>query len=480
MNEPEQPARLRVAFAIAAIFAARFGVAAWFDPRRDADLAWQQWLGMQILRTGHLPHALGPETFAANGAPWVPQEWALSILVALTLGKPSFILLAALAALSGCTVMLFTGLAAKKLGASSVCAAIAVACVGISMLESFGIRAQVFGWALLAAMMYLLRCVPGRRKWWIVPLVALWANLHASAMLAPVLVLLWAVGTALQEGAWNARVREYFLLAAACAAAILMTPLGFSLPLYTLHLLHSPIRSIIDEWQPASLTRASFTFGVLPLLLATCAVGFERSRRWPEMLVFAATAWLALTAVRNIPVCAVVIAPACAARLSAAIPERARINAMFGERSVAALLLAGALFAACASGVALARTPQFRAGTLPSDAIARLASIPGTHLLYCENFAWCSLALQHRNIRPFIDGRCDPFPIAVWKDQLVIQNARDRWHAVADRRGINAMLAHRGRALARGLASWPGWHLVYADEDYRLFSRDPDTADQQH
>jgi hypothetical protein len=469
MNAPKQTARLAVVFAIGLIFVVRFAVSAWFDPHRDGDIAWQQWLGLQVLQTGHLPHALGAEAFAAPGAPWVPQEWAISVLVALTLGKPSFILLAAFTTIAAAAVLFFTGLGSKRLGASTVPAAIAVICVAFSMLESYGIRAQVFGWALLAAMMYLLRCVPGRGKWWIVALVALWANLHASALLAPALLGLWAAGVAIQERAWNAKVRDYVLLAAASGAAVFATPLGYRLPLYAFELLHSPIRSAINEWQPSSLHEISFTLGALVLIAGACVLGFERSRRWPEAFVFAAVTWLAVSAVRNVPVCAIVIAPAVAARLSAYLPERARANALFAERPVLALLFCGTLLASMLSATALAFSPEFRKGNLPLAAITRLASMPGTHRLYCEDFAWCSLALQYPNLQEFIDGRCDPFPLPVWKDYVAIFHAKGNWREVIGRRRIDAILVDKKRALARALPLWQGWSLVYADSDYRLF-----------
>lgn len=463
--------RLTVALAVAAIFAGRFAVAAWFDPGRDGDIAWQQWLGLHVLRTGSLPFALGPETFTAAGAHWVPQEWALSIAVALTVGTPWFVLLAALTTLAAASALLFTALSARALGASTIACAFAVTCVAFSMLESYGIRAQVFGWALLAAMMYLLRCAPDRAKWWIVPLVALWANLHASAMLAPALIALWTAGTALQARGWNANVRRYVLLTLACTCAVFATPLGYRLPLYALELLHSPIRSLISEWQPSGLSAVSFTLGALALIVTGCVVGFDRSRRLPEVLLFAAVTWLAVSAVRNVPICAIVIAPAVASRLSRFLPEHLRVNTLFLERPALALLYAGAFAAAALSGAVLSASPEFAQGNLPRGAIAKLAAIPGMHRLYCEDFAWCSLALQHGNMREFIDGRCDPFPLTVWKDYVAVFKANGRWRSVLDRRGVNAILVERSRALARELPLWRDWKLVYSDEKFRLFIR---------
>lgn len=463
--------RLTVAFALAAIFVARFAVAAWFDPGRDGDIAWQQWLGLHILQTGSLPSTLGSETFTASGSPWVPQEWALSIAVALAIGTPWFAALVALTTLAAAAVLLFTALSARALGAPTVGIALAVTCVAFSMLESYGIRAQVFGWAIFAAVLYLLRCAPGRVKWLIVPPVALWANLHASVMLAPAVLAIWTAGTALQERAWNAKVREYIALTLACAGAVFATPLGYRLPLYALQLLHSPIRAMINEWQPSTLGAVSFTLGALVLIVLACLTGFERAWRWPELLLFLAVTWLAISAVRNVPICAIAIAPAVAARLSVRLPERLRVNGIFTERPVLAMLYFAAAACALLSAFILARSPEFRDGNLPGNAIATLAAIPGTHRLYCEDFAWCSLALRHANLREFIDGRCDPFPAAVWNDYVTVFKANGRWRAVLNERGVDAVIVEKKRALARALAADRGWNLTYADRQFRLFIR---------
>ncbi len=462
---------MKVALAVAAIFLGRFAVSAWFDPARDGDIAWQHWLGLQILHSGHIPLALGAEAFTAPGALWVPQEWALSLLVALTLGTPWFVLLVALTTLAGMATLVLTAWSARRLGSSTIATAIAVLCVAFSMVESYGIRAQVFAWAMLAAVMFVLRCSHGRARWWIVPLVALWANLHASALLAPALLALWTLGVAIEDRGWSARVRQYALLTLACAGAVFLTPLGYHLPLYAIALVQSPIRVAINEWQPSDITATSFALGALVLILVTCVFGVERSRRWPEILLFAAVAWLAFSAVRNVPICAIVLAPAVAQRLTAYLPERLRINAMFSERPVTALLYVGTFIGAALAALTLATSAEFTRGNLPVRAIAALKSIPGTHNLYCEDFAWCSLALAYPNVREFIDGRCDPFPLPVWNDYETVFGAKGQWRQILNRRGVNAIVVDKKRALAHALPLWHSWRLVYADTTYRLFVR---------
>lgn len=462
---------MRVALAIAAIFIARFAVGAWFDPGRNGDIAWQQWLGQQIIHTGHLPLALGPEAFAASGAPWVPQEWALSILVALTLGTPQFPFMVLLTTIFGAATLVLTAWSAKRLGSSSVATGLCTLCVAFSMVESYGIRAQVFAWALLAGVMFVLRTCEGRARWWIVPLIVAWANVHASAMLAPAVLVLWTAGVALEERTWNGRVKGYALLTVAAAAAVFLTPLTYRLPLYAISLVHSPIRFGIQEWQPADLSATSFALGPLPLILIAALLGTSKLRRWPEFLLFAGVTWMAFTALRNSPICAIVLAPAVAQRLTAYLPQKIRINAIFSERPVMAMLYCGTLTAAVLSAFTLAHTPKFINSTLPTGAIAQLAAVPGKHQLLCQDFAWCSSALAYPNLREFMDGRCDPFPLPVWNDFETVSKAAHGWQAVIERRGVDAILAKNSTALGRALPHLRQWQRIYANKTYRLYIR---------
>lgn len=462
---------MKVALAFALMFVARFAVGAWVDPGRDGDIAWQLWLGRQILENGHIPLALGREAFTASGAPWVPQEWALSLLVALTVGTPHFFVLVALTAAAGGATLFLTAWGCRRLGSSTTATALCTVCVAFSMVESYGIRAQVFAWAALAAFMFVLRTCRGRARWLAIPLAVVWANLHASAMLAPVLLLLWSIGAALEERSCNMRVLRYAVLTLAATAAVFVTPLGYRLPIYAIELLRSPIRFSIQEWQPANLWAVSFAAGPLILIAATCAFGIRGKRRWSEFLIFAAVSWMAFSALRNVPVCAIVLAPAVARRLTDYLPKSMRLNVVLAERPVIATIYTATLAAGLFSAYALANTSAFTKPSIPTRPIALLASVPGTHRLYCEDFAWCSSALAYPSLREFIDGRCDPFPLPVWKDYERVAHAERGWPKVLERRGVDALVVNRAGKLSRLLARNRDWRLVYSDDKYRLFMR---------
>lgn len=456
-------------WAVALIFGARYLLTAWFEPVHDSDLAWQQWLGHYIVSHHALPSALGPEAFAAQGSPWVPQEWALSLAVAAVLGTAWFPLLAVAMVLVTVSVLFITANAASRMGASHAAAAICCTAVGFSMVQSVGVRAQVFGWMMLALFMFVVRTAPGRAKWWCVAIAAAWANLHASAMLAPVLLGLYTAGIALEERAITARVRGYALLTIACAGAICLTPLGVRLPVYALTLFSSPIRSVIDEWQPTTINSIGFAAGVLPFILAMALLGFAKPWRWREVLLFAAMTVLSLTAGRNIPIAAIVIAPLVAQRLTQALPARFEVGPLNNhlERIMfAALAVSGSLLI----GVMLARQPDVRKPSIPLRAVEVAAAVPGTHRLFCEDFAWCSWALRHTNMSDFIDGRCDPFPARVWNQYTDVYEVKPRWRSILDRENIDLVLTKRTRPLAQALAL-SGWRKIYTDSTYALFMR---------
>ncbi len=464
---------MRAALAIALIFVARFAAAAWFDPVRNADIAWQQWLGLQIMHSGHLPSALGAEAFTAAGAPWVPQEWALSLALAVTLHTPFFALLVLATALAGTAVLLFTALTARFYNASTLAVLIVVTCAGEAMLESYGIRAQVFAWAALAAFLYVIRCLPQRRQWWAIPIVVLWANVHASALLAPALLGLWTLGVVASSRELNARLRHSILLTLAACAAVFATPLGYRLPLYAVQLMQSPIRHSIKEWQRTTFDAPSFTFGALPVvLLALWFLASSKKRNWSEIFICSFVAILSILALRNIPIAAIVAAPLAARALTRYLPQSLRINRLFSERTAGALFLGGMALASAVVTFATIASPEYRKSALPSQAMAVLASQPGDHNLYCEDFAWCSLALAHPNVHEFLDGRCDPFPLDVWRDYNAVFFARGNWKSVLDRRGVDAMLFTNKGGLARAAASLKQWRVLYADASYSLLVRD--------
>ena len=424
-------------------------------PPSDGDLGWQHWLGVQILGNG-LPHALGSESFTATGAPWVPQEWLFSTLLALAVGHGVGWLFAL--AVGSCAIVALgcVALRCARLGANPAAVAFVLIFVDVAMSQSFGVRVQVVGWSMLAAFLLALE-LPGRLRWTAILIAAVWANVHASAVIAPVLAAAAAAGS-LANGDRRGAIRDG-ALALGSALAVCATPLGTRLPLYALELAHSPIRHWIHEWRPTAFTDLGFALGALPLILLAA---FAVPRSWRTIAIAAPFVYLIAIAVRNVPLTAIACAPLAAVALTSLLPSLARLRPIRSRALAAAAAAAAFLTVGTANAIGARGVHDER----PLIAIARLAALPTRHRLLCEDFAWCGPAVDTGRVSVFLDGRADPFPPAVWTQYDTVIHVRDGWRRIVRRYGVDALLVHRGGPLDRA-ARRDGWRIA-VDAPIRL------------
>jgi hypothetical protein len=458
-----------------ALFAGRFFVTAIWYPPGDGDLGWQRWLGGEILRTRAIPRSLGHETFTAPGAAWLPQEWMFGIVATQARGGVALSLFAAFAAACALAALALVAARTLRRGASPVAAAMCVACAGVGLVESFGVRVQVVAWPILALFLLVLD-EEGPWMWAAVPIASLWSNVHASAMLAPALAGAACVGVALEERRWSDRVRRSALLAAACALAICVNPFGSELPRYALTLFSSPIRHYITEWKVTDLGDASFAFGALPLLFAALAFGVgARERRWKDVAVFLTFGYLLASAARNVAIFGLGAAPLVAVGLTRALPRPTARPLVPFRRLTALGLPAFSLVLSVLVAVSLVRSIPVAERTLPLSALATLERTSQTHRLFCGDFAWCSFVLPPGggppSIATFLDGRADPFPLSVWSDFIAIVRVHPDWRARLGARGVDAVLVARDAPLGQALALAPEWRSAYHDARFRIYLR---------
>jgi hypothetical protein len=468
---PADPGRL-LPWVCAAAVAAWQAAAAMRFPPRDGDLLWQRWLGERILHEHAIPRSLGPETFAAEGARWTPHEWLFSTALAWSGDHGAAWLVPLICALALGVALATVVLRCTRRGVPSTRASAAVLLCGLATIQSFGPRAQVLGWAALGTVVLLLE-TEGPWAWAAVPVTVMWANLHASAFLAPAVATLFALSALLRDRRWSPAVRRSSALAAACGAATLATPLGIDLVRYAVELLSSPIRHSISEWGATSMSSVAFAVGALPLVLLLAAFGTRASLR--DRILATAFTVLLFAAVRNVAVFAIVAAPIAFAALPARVGTT---NATIASRRAAwATLVLVACCGATITALTWRGAPAF-AGVLPDGtARALLAEARTPPRVFCEDFAWCSLFLGEP-VRFFMDGRCDPYPAPVWRDYREVIDGNRRWAAILDRDRIDAVLVRRNGALESLLAERRGaWRRIASDRVSALYVRPALLAD---
>lgn len=462
---------MRYAALVAAVFAARFLATAISYPQSDGDIEWQRWLGARILAEGKIPRALGPETFSAPGAYWLPQEWLFSIAAYLSHGVwwPVF---AGIVALCPLVAILLVALRAQRAGASDSASAILVAFAGIALLESFGVRVQVVAWPLLAAFLYLVER-DDEKSFWAIAVAVVWANVHASVMLAPALALAMTVGTYLDSGI-GPRLRRISIIAIGSLVATCINPFGWELPAYAIHLVSSPFKDMISEWRHTTIAEEAFAFAALPMLLGLVAFGLRGPNAWRDRTIAAAAAILMFGAARNIAIFAITCAPFVAVAATSTIPWLKKSVAPIDIASDRIIRRTLPIFAILLFGIVtygLVSSESRTQDDQPRKAIAMIRSLPGHHRVFCADFAWCAFLISSNNDAVYLDSRADPYPEEIWKTYGKIVRLKPAWSKALDTTTADIVISGKTSAFESGLELSPGWRAVYDDSKYRVWTR---------
>lgn len=443
------------------------------NSRVNGDIYWQRWLGNRILDTHHIPTHLGHETLSAVGAPWVPQEWLLSIALALAQRSHLNWLMATVAVGAVVLTMLLCVARVRNKGTDApFYLAVVAILVGLSTFESFGVRAQVFGWALFALLLLLLDH-NDRRVWLSIPVVVVWANIHASVMLAPVVALIYSLGTLIDNRAWTPRAGRYLALVPLLLLATCATPLGWHLPAYAFALEHSPIRTFIIEWQPVGVADGAFWMSTVPICFGLGFLVWKRFRLpATDILMTLACGYLLWDTSRNIPIFAIAVAPIVCASVTRFLLVKTEQREHRWELMLKAIIITVALPLMFLLSVRGTVAQYAKNGyLLPILAISTIESMPGEKRLFCYNFSSCSLAIDDAHVRTFMDGRCDPFPWPIWQKYRIAMYARHGWERVLDAYHITVVLTLDGTPLTRVLARSTIWQRTYHQNGYAIFTR---------
>ncbi len=218
------------------------------------DLTYQLRAGAEILATASIP-TTDTWTFTVAGQPWFDQQWGAQVILSAVFQVGGWTGLALLRAglLGVIVVCLFV--VARRAGLADRGAALVTIGAFIIAAPAMALRPQLFGMTLFAVVLLILsdrRAHPARC--WLIPVIVLvWANLHGSFFLGPLVVGL----------AWIADVRDrvpqpHRLLAVAVVSALAacVTPFGPAVWTYAASLSVDPfVTQRISEWQRTSLRR---------------------------------------------------------------------------------------------------------------------------------------------------------------------------------------------------------------------------------
>lgn len=440
---------------------------------------WLALVGGRLVSNSWLPHH-DTLTIWSQGTTWVDQQWLGQLLFygLQAVGGLRLLLLVHVALL---VVALGLALAfARHRGAS----ARSVALVGIVALfvalPNTAARTQAFAYLLFIAVFWLLAAdarTSSRRVLLVLPLLALWANVHGSAVLGAGLVVLWAIATVVRAGRRAGAVRAAVRAAALAVAAplcLLASPYGFGLAGYYRGILGAgAFRDVVAEWRPTTFPEQ---WPFFLLAFAALALAARKPRRLSlfEHLALLCMLVAGLDAIRNIVWFAFVSAMVVPRALDGVwpigeAPLRRRINLAL---SLAALgVLVGSFI------VAAARPAAWYSRGYPRGAVDAVASAtardPSLKVFSNERYSdWLIWSVPQLSGRVAFDIRFE----LLNSDQLrAISHFRNQsssdWLASAD--GYRLLVLdprYEGPAVS-AVNGEPGTRQLYADPDVAVLLR---------
>jgi hypothetical protein len=437
------------------------------------DLAYHLRAGAEVLDTGAIP-TTDTWTLTAAGTPWLNQQWLSQVILAAVHRAGGFELLVVFrAALIGLTFGLVL-LAIRRRGAAPRAAALlTLGAFGLSA-AALGLRPQLFGMLLFAVVLLLVadRHDHPRRLWLVPLLVALWANLHGSFFLGPLIVgIAWLEARHERQ----AGADRLLVVAAISAAAALLNPFGFGVWSYAVGLSTNPeVTSRISEWQPTTLrTPLGIAFFASALAVAVFLARRPRVASWPTLLWLGILFAIGAYAVRGVawwPIGAAVVVAGLLAPPAATRPERPnRLNvALAGMLVIAAVVL---LPYFRPSDPATGRSPLLLEA--PADATAWLRDNAPADARVFHPQPWGSwIEYDAPHVLTFVDSRIEVFAPDVWEDYGAVTDGRDGWPAVLDRWDVSIVVADdRLAGLGDRLENADGWRRVHVGRDFRIFVR---------
>jgi hypothetical protein len=496
---------LFLVFFLAAVFLGRdrfFG---------DPGSLWHIVVGQRILSSHELIKA-DPFSFTHAGAPWVTQSWLFDCGLALLhrLDGLNTILTATAALLAG----LFTWIAHRLLrtGLHPLLALLITLLAMMASSYHFHPRPHLLGIVFLAWTFALLCDVEAgrvafKRLIWLLPLFALWTNIHGTMLGGFATLAVTAVGWMAARRTWvdGTKLSSWQMLAlssivAGCGLTAFLNPYGSALPRTWLALMSSPLLPrLIDEHAPLLQAgwagMAVLLFGLIYLIALLGVLPHRPRVTWLVPLI-----WLALsfTRIRHGPLFAVTAVLALAEMFpdirwaawlarkgSVTFRLRPRPTATAAKRIDVAPTILPCLVILAVIIVQIAGIPlpgwgrewvRLDPRSCPVELLPELHKLeswePAGTPIFNEMLFSGFLIYHTPGLRVFIDDRCElygdddltAYALALRDDPSQI----DRW---AEQYGINFALTRSGTRIDTYLRQKSDWTILAKAKKATLFGR---------
>jgi hypothetical protein len=440
----------------------------------DPDTMWQITVGQWIL-----DHHAVPQTdvysFTMRGQPWISTQWLAQVLYAKTYAVASWsgpVVLAAAAIAA--TFALLTKFLSRHLSESTTLVFVAAA-LALSVPHLLA-RPHVLAMPVMVAWVGGLIAAADRRdapSFWLLPLMALWANLHGGFVFG--LVLIGPVALDAVLGA-DVSFRKSLVLrwggfGVAALLASWCTPYGWNALLASGKILGlGDALPLIMEWRPANFG----SIGAFELcLLLGIGLALFRGVKLPPLRIVLLLGLLhmALSQERSAEMLALLAPLVLAAPLARQIGGADESNQTAASRGVlfagvAALLVAGTL-----AYTSVHRFEPHTRGS-PVAAVIELKKLNFTRVFNDYDFGGYLIA---NGVAPFIDGRTELYGEKFFVDHNAASGLMEpeNLFRLLDQYNIEATLMRTQTSASKLLDHIDGWQKVYSDDIATIHVRKP-------
>ena len=433
----------------------------------DPDTQWQVTVGQWILDHHAVPHT-DVYSFTMRGAPWISTQWLAQVLYAQVyawFGWSGPVVLAAAA--SAATFALLARYLVRSLSDSAtlVFVAVAFALTAPHLLA----RPHVLAFPIMVAWIGELIAAADRREappLLLLPLMALWANLHGGFVFGLMMIAPIALDGLIQAQASN-RVSlavRWAIFAAFALIASCCTPYGWDSLLASRKILElGRALPLITEWHAADFT----TLHPLEVcLLGGIGLALYRGITLPPMriVILLGLVHMALSQGRAAEILAL-LSP-----LVLANPLARQIDGAQAASSPSWKPLRGAMVAALAVALA-AGTLGFASihrfapytGNSPVQAVTELKKLKLERVFNDYDFGGYLIA---SGVAPFIDGRTELYGEKFFVDHNNASGLMepDNLFRLLKEYDIEATLMRTQSAATKLLDHMDGWQKVYSDD----------------
>jgi hypothetical protein len=412
-------------------------------------------------------------TFTMRDAPWLNQQWGAQLVLARLFDIAGWRGLIGVRALVVAACFATAFWMARRVGADAfVAGALTIGsfAVAATLPGALAMRPQLLVLPLFLAVLWLLhtRATRPTRVWWIVPIGVVWANLHGSFLLVPLLCLL-----ALVEDRVRRRGISGHLVAVAAGSSLagLFTPWGAATYGYVVEVATHPlVRGRIDEWQP--LWRRWPAGVAFAVAIAAIAVVLRRHRDGQAsiwgLLTFIALCLLAVSSGRHLIWWA----------LATPLLVGSALDPAWRPGSEVARTTRVVIAVAIAAGIALAGTRvvvtdpvEALLGEAPPGVTRAVERTGADRVFNAWWGSWFEYAIPE--VATFVDTRVEFFDERIWDGYFLVIDAGAGWREVLDGWDIGVVAASRDRhpSLVLALEADDGWRLVHEDADGVVFVR---------